>query len=1020
MRPPTRISLWRTVFLNSSRVIGALLIGVVGPASAAGEQLSQVYSFGVPEIETVRIGVESYRRVKLAGAPSSGPIGYPALPAAGAQILLPPGSRVDTVEVRPGERVWLGRGLNVEPVPQPAPLSAGPAAAPRPVPNKAVYSSDQLVPRESFEYIGVHSFRGYSILVLKLHPVQYLPSSGDLFYYPSLEVSVTMSRPRGAADRLRGLTVDKAAVEARVDNPSILTDHAALSEPGEGAFDLLILTTPELTVAFEPLADYHNAAGVATEIHTTAEVGSIEPESIRNYLRSRYLADGIEYVLIGGDDDLIPAADLYVQAWETGLTVSDLPGDIYYACLDGTYNYDGDAYWGEACDGESGGDVDLIAEVYVGRAPVGNAIEATRFVDKTLSYLNSSGDFLDRVLLAGGQIGFGGDAEYGGNSLDELIDSSLTFGQRTIGLPSDHFSIYRLYDRDRVWMGLEAIAYINAGCHIVDHYGHSNVNYALKLTSTNLSGLLSNTDFCFVYSQGCLAGHFDGMDCWAEYMNIKTEYGAFALVMNARQGWGVFETTDGPSQRYNREFWDAVYSPMEGKPELGRAHHDSKEDNLYRINEACMRWCYYETTLFGDPTVTFKTVRTLTFDYSVPMPLVVGPDEEIEFEVTVRGVGEGEPVDGTALVHISRNGEPFESEAMTAAGPNQYTVHLPSLACGDRLRLFASAEEEGGRRIYETSPDHAHLVLPGVTSVTLFQDDFEIDQGWQNEGAWHRGTPIGAGGNAYSGPDPESARSGACIYGYNLFGNYTPGLDSTFLVSPVIDCRGVTNTHLTFWRWLGLESPPYDHASIGISVDGYEWATVWDCQSETWDPDWNYIELDISPWADFQPLVYIRFVMGPTDGGVEYCGWNIDDLTITGYECLENEDSDEDGVINSLDNCPDQPNPDQADGDRDGHGDACDTCPEDYNPSQGCCCGRVGDADGSGGDEPTIGDISVLIDALFISGRCDLLPCLEEADVNQSATELTGCPDITISDVSILIDYLFITGPENTALGRCY
>lgn len=77
----------------------------------------------------------------------------------------------------------------------------------------------------------------------------------------------------------------------------------------------------------------------------------------------------------------------------------------------------------------------------------------------------------------------------------------------------------------------------------------------------------------------------------------------------------------------------------------------------------------------------------------------------------------------------------------------------------------------------------------------------------------------------------------------------------------------------------------------------------------------------------------------------------------------------------------------------------------------GCCVGRPGDANGEGGDEPTIGDVSVIIDAKFITGTCDgILECLSEADVNQSGGFEPTCSDISISDISILIDYLFITG----------
>ncbi len=75
-----------------------------------------------------------------------------------------------------------------------------------------------------------------------------------------------------------------------------------------------------------------------------------------------------------------------------------------------------------------------------------------------------------------------------------------------------------------------------------------------------------------------------------------------------------------------------------------------------------------------------------------------------------------------------------------------------------------------------------------------------------------------------------------------------------------------------------------------------------------------------------------------------------------------------------------------------------------------CCVDRVGDVNASGEDEPTIGDVSVLIDALFISVDWSIIPCLAEADINISGGFDPQQSDITIGDVSYLIDYLFITG----------
>ncbi len=78
-----------------------------------------------------------------------------------------------------------------------------------------------------------------------------------------------------------------------------------------------------------------------------------------------------------------------------------------------------------------------------------------------------------------------------------------------------------------------------------------------------------------------------------------------------------------------------------------------------------------------------------------------------------------------------------------------------------------------------------------------------------------------------------------------------------------------------------------------------------------------------------------------------------------------------------------------------------------------CCAHHVGDANGLGGDEPTIGDVSIMIDAKFLTGAClNIIECLTEADVNQSGGPEPTCDDVTIGDISILIDYLFITGPS--------
>lgn len=71
-----------------------------------------------------------------------------------------------------------------------------------------------------------------------------------------------------------------------------------------------------------------------------------------------------------------------------------------------------------------------------------------------------------------------------------------------------------------------------------------------------------------------------------------------------------------------------------------------------------------------------------------------------------------------------------------------------------------------------------------------------------------------------------------------------------------------------------------------------------------------------------------------------------------------------------------------------------------------CCEGRVGNVDGLGNPSvPTLGDLSALVDFLFIS----LEPpgCWDEANVDGEAP--SGPDGTTLSDLSALIDNLFIS-----------
>ncbi len=579
--------------------ITVLLLGTALPRLAAAMQdssstITLTYPFATPQISTVDIEQTRYDTVSIAGAPNIGRAGDPSLPAAPAYILLPPKTTVATVTIH-GTATSLGTGYHIVPVSDTLPLTADPRP---PTPNPNVYSQDTAIPVHQYQLEGVYQQRGFTILVLSLYPVQYRPVSGELSFCPSLEVTVSLA-PAAASPLYRGLPQDFNLIRTRVDNPSMLSAYQPKTAARSTA-DVLILTTTALQPGFAPLAAEHNATGKKTIIRTLTDVGGSDTEMIRTYIRTQYTTLGISYVLLGGDDGVVPDRQLWVEGMDEGTTHYEdfMPSDIYYGCLDGPYNYDGDNKWGEPNDGTNGGDVDLMAEVYVGRACVDNSANVAAFVAKTVSYLNTTNDsYLRKTLLAGEYLGDYGIASYGSSYMEQLMNGSTADNYTTVGIPASVYQVQRLYD-EVGWSAYDMMQAIDNGVHFINHLGHANEQYNMKMDMSDVDAL-TNTKYCFIYSQGCYSGAFDDMECMAEEFTAKTIHGAFAGVWNARYGFFWSFSTDGDSQRLHRQFWDAVFG--ENKTTVGAANHDCKEDNLYIITRSCIRWCIYQTNLFGDP-----------------------------------------------------------------------------------------------------------------------------------------------------------------------------------------------------------------------------------------------------------------------------------------------------------------------------------------------------------------------------------------------------------------------------------
>ena len=234
---------------------------------------------------------------------------------------------------------------------------------------------------------------------------------------------------------------------------------------------------------------------------------------------------------------------------------------------------------------------------------------------------------------------------------------------------------------------------------------------------------------------------------------------------------------------------------------------------------------------------------------------------------------------------------------------------VPTDLTGDTVTYRATPGNVGADAFGFTATVNSQTSNTGSVAVTIepFGDaeplhSFPLDTnpGWTTEGLWAFGVPTGQGGASSSGPDPTSGYTGTNVYGYNLNGNYENNLPPRYLTTPDLSVAGAGNIAVSFRRWLGIESSIFDKASFDVRADAGPWQTVWEHTGGSFgDNAWTLQSYDIAAIADGASTIAMRWRMGATDSSVQYPGWNLDDIEITGILASGNPaDLDGNGTVN--------------------------------------------------------------------------------------------------------------------------
>ena len=202
------------------------------------------------------------------------------------------------------------------------------------------------------------------------------------------------------------------------------------------------------------------------------------------------------------------------------------------------------------------------------------------------------------------------------------------------------------------------------------------------------------------------------------------------------------------------------------------------------------------------------------------------------------------------------------------------------------------------------------------------------------------------------------------------------------------------------------ENPGYpDYYEIKGDGDGIDWHPTGIC----YDGDSDGYN---SPGGDCGPVDCDTHNASIYPGAVEVCNGADDNCDGTVDEGFP--DTDNDGLADCVDNCPDVSNILQSDYDNDGQGNACDNCPDDYNPDQNDTDNSgIGDECNDANNDPDSDEYENAYDNCFlaynplqedtdgdrIGDACDICVLDPENDVDGDSIcgDVDNCPDVSNS-----------------------
>ena len=411
----------------------------------------------------------------------------------------------------------------------------------------------------------------------------------------------------------------------------------------EFTIDYLIITSDAYKSDFEPLINWKRTKGLTANIVTVESIqtsysGKDIQAKIKNYIRQAVKNFNTKFVLLGGDESVIPpryCAGNKRDPLDKFNAV--IPCDYYYCCLNDPYDWDknGNGIYGEPEDEIAGGyngeyyDEPCVA---VTRLPLSSSESIESYIYRLIQYeMNPAWN--NSMLLSGtafkrdssGNIVISAYKEgvsrynmirwYWNGTMDFLFDEKNSFG----------------LDTNPIFTSANLSSKIAQGYNFIDINAHGLRNCFDMEDSKDeydWNNAVNQINPChsIVTTVACYTNALDYIDgsaptpCLSEAFLMNTQNsntGVIAYYGSSRYGYySGISTVPSPSKQFNDKFYMMVFRDDENpvNKHFGAVVAASKYEVLDYNNEIEYTWLRYSLNPMGDPEMLIFRNTPKEFD----------------------------------------------------------------------------------------------------------------------------------------------------------------------------------------------------------------------------------------------------------------------------------------------------------------------------------------------------------------------------------------------------------------------